>query len=326
MPRKRDGFVPLGDVVAGVELPDGRTLTPAAPGARHHFTRLDQIDQLVDASEADADLGFMARLLALCSLPRTNPGDRLQYVRRNGPYTLTITASTEGVQLPYGNIPRVLLAWVCTEAVRTQRRELVLGRSLYEFMQKLGMKDRSGGAHGERTRLKNQMRRLFRCGISLVYTDGARDASVSSYVADRTEFWWDTKRPDAPVLWDSTIRLGEEFFNEIIAHPVPIDLHILKAVKRSPLGLDLYLWLTYRTFALKAPLCLSWKQLYRQFGADPAKATERFTVRDFRKDSLRELKKIKMAWPDLHYQTVKGALLLSQSPPRIAPSQLRLVE
>ena len=326
MPRKRDGFVPLGDVVAGVELPDGRTLTPAAPGARHHFTRLDQIDQLVDASEADADLGFMARLLALCSLPRTNPGDRLQYVRRNGPYTLTITASTEGVQLPYGNIPRLLLAWVCTEAVRTQRRELVLGRSLYEFMQKLGMKDHSGGAHGERTRLKNQMRRLFRCGISLVYTDGARDASVSSYVADRTEFWWDTKRPDAPVLWDSTIRLGEEFFNEIIAHPVPIDLHILKAVKRSPLGLDLYLWLTYRTFALKAPLCLSWKQLYRQFGADPAKATDRFTVRDFRKDSLRELKKIKMAWPDLHYQTVKGALLLSQSPPRIAPSQLRLVE
>ena len=181
--------------------------------------------------------------------------------------------------LPYGNIPRVLLAWVCTEAVRTQRRDLVLGRSLYEFMRKIGMKDHSGGAHGERTRLKNQMRRLFRCWISLVYTDGARDASVSSYVADRTEFWWDTKRPDAPVLWDSTIRLGEEFFNEIIAHPVPIDLHILKAVKRSPLGLDLYLWLTYRTFALKAPLCLSWKQLYRQFGADPAKATERFTVR-----------------------------------------------
>ena len=107
MPRKRDGFVPLGDVVAGVELPDGRTLTP---GARHHFTRLDQIDQLVDASEADADLGFMARLLALCSLPRTNPGDRLQYVRRNGPYTLTITAlDRRGVKLPYGNIPACAL-------------------------------------------------------------------------------------------------------------------------------------------------------------------------------------------------------------------------
>ena len=31
-------------------------------------------------------------------------------------------------------------------------------------------------------------------------------------------------------------------------------------------------------------------------------------------------------WPDLHYQTVTGALLLSPSPPRIAPSQLRLGE
>ena len=35
----------------------------------------------------------MARLLALCSLPRTNQGDRLQYVRRNGPYTLVMTAT-----------------------------------------------------------------------------------------------------------------------------------------------------------------------------------------------------------------------------------------
>ena len=49
-------------------------------------------------------------------------------------------------------------------------------------------------------------------------------------------------------------------------------------------------------------------------------------MNDFRKDCLRELQKIKDAWPDLHYQTVKGALLLSPSPPRIAPSQLRLVE
>ena len=49
-------------------------------------------------------------------------------------------------------------------------------------------------------------------------------------------------------------------------------------------------------------------------------------VNDFRKDCLRELHKIKDAWPDLHYQTVKGALLLSPSPPRIAPASLRLVE
>ena len=111
----------------------------------------------------------------------------------------------------------------------------------------------------------------------------------------------------------------------IIAHPIPIDLHTLKALKRSPLGLDLYLWITYRTFRLKHPLTLSWRQLYRQFGADPAKAGEKFTVRNFRADCLRELKKIKRAWPGLHYHTVTGGLVLSPSAPRIPPAPLRLI-
>ena len=122
------------------------------------------------------------------------------------------------------------------------------------------------------------------------------------------------------------IELGEDFFNEIIRCPIPIDLNTLRAMKRSPLGLDLYLWLTYRTFGLKRPLRLTWPLLYRQFGVDSARAGDKLVVNDFRKDCLRELKKIKDAWPDLHYHTGTGALVLSPSPPRIAPSQLRLVE
>ena len=321
---KRGGGVPIGDVAGTLPgvVPHGRAMSAQT---RHHFTTLRQVNQLIEASEAEPDLGFMARLLALCSLPRTNPDDRTQYIRRNGPYTLGMSAGINN-KLPYGNIPRLLLAWVCTEAVRTQSRELVLGRSLYEFMHKLGMMDRSGGTHGERTRLKNQMRRLFSCSVSLIYADEQREDQVHSFVADRVKYWWDVSRPDAPVLWDSTIQLGEQFFNEIILHPVPLDLHTLRALKRSPLGLDLYLWLVYRTFSLKTPLCLSWRQLFKQFGADPAKAGDRNTVNDFRTKSLRELKKIKRAWPDLRYATVTGGLVISPSPPRIPPAQLRLIE
>ena len=203
----------------------------------------------------------------------------------------------------------------------TQRRELVLGRSLYEFMHKLGMEDRSGGRHGERARLKNQMTRLFRCSVQIIYTDGEHEVTVSSFLADRTEYWWNTKRPTAPVLWDSTIELGEKFFQEIIAHPIPLDLNTLRAMKRSSLGLDLYFWLVYRTFTLKAPLTLSWRQLYRQFGANPSAGT---STNGFRASCLRELKKIKNAWPDLHYKTVKSALVVAPSAPRIAPTQLQL--
>ena len=81
----------------------------------------------------------MARMMALCSLPRTNPGNRLQYKRVNGPYKLIHVRQAESTKLPYGNFPRLLLAWVCTEAVRTQSRELILGKSLSEFMRTLGV-------------------------------------------------------------------------------------------------------------------------------------------------------------------------------------------
>ena len=272
MPRKRDGFVPLGDVVAGVELPDGRALPrPSTPQARHHFTQLDQVTQLVSAREADPELGFMARLLALCSLPRTNPGNRLQYKRVNGPYTLVMFSSGE-TKLPYGTLPRLLLAWVCTEAVRTQHRELILGDSLSAFMRKLEIYNDGGALRG---RLQEQMRRLFNAHVQLIYKDAHGEASVNSLVADRTEFWWNTKRPDDRALWESKIQLGEQFFHEIIACPIPLDVNILKAMKRSALGLDLYLWLTYRTFGLTRPLRLSWPQIYRQFGADPARGAMR---------------------------------------------------
>ena len=35
----------------------------------------------------------MARLLALCSLPRTNPGNHLQYKRVNGPFKLIMSVT-----------------------------------------------------------------------------------------------------------------------------------------------------------------------------------------------------------------------------------------
>ena len=317
----RGGFVPVGDLT--LDLPDVQV--PARRDRRRqarHFTQLGQVAQLVSARESDPDLGFMARLLALCSLPRTDPKNRHEFKRANGPYTLYMVAGG-GNKLPYGTMPRLLLAWVCTEAVRTQSPELILGDSLSEFMRKVGIYSTSGDKH---TRLRNQMRRLFGCTVSLLYEDARGEATLNAPIARLTEYWWSERQPDARSLWESRIELGEDFFNEIIRYPIPIDLNTVRAMKRSPLGLDLYLWLTYRTFGLKRPLRLKWPVLYRQFGVDPAKADDTRTVDNFRTDCLRELKKIKDAWPDLHYQTVKGALLLSPSPPRIAPSQLRLVE
>ena len=96
MQRQRGELVPIGEAVAAFT---GSALALGPP--QRGFTVADQVHQLVGASEEDPDRGFMARTMALCSLPRSNPGNRLQYKRVNGPYTLYMTV-TGSNKLPYG--------------------------------------------------------------------------------------------------------------------------------------------------------------------------------------------------------------------------------
>lgn len=325
---KHDGLTHVAQILPGFD-----EVAPAQPErqtyqSRHHFTRVKQIDALATiAEDSNTDIGFMARLLTLCSLPRTDPGSRLQYKRSNGPYKLIMIAGGDN-KLPFGNLPRLLLAWVSTEAVRTQRRDLTLGNSLLSFMHQLGMYSNSGGSRSDRTRLKMQIDRLFNSHIQLIYEMPGHKITASSAVADRTELWWDYRNPAQDTLWQSTVRLGEAFFDEIIAHPIPLNMDILKNMRRSSLGLDLYMWLSYKTFSLysqsKKPERLSWQRLYRQFGADPAKAEDKYVIRDFREDVLREMKKLKLCWTKLDYGLSKGCLEIRPCPPSISSKTITL--
>ena len=120
MQRQRGELVPVAEVIADLDGPV-KAIREASPQARHHFTRFDQVNQLVGASEADPDLGFMARILALCSLPRTNPGNRLQYKRVNGPYQLYMIAGG-GNKLPFRVAPRIVRIYTLSLSLRTRLR------------------------------------------------------------------------------------------------------------------------------------------------------------------------------------------------------------
>ena len=75
---QRGELVPIGDALSGIGGPV-KSIREASPQARHHFTQADQVNQLVSANEANPERGFMARMMALCSLPRTNPGNQIRY-------------------------------------------------------------------------------------------------------------------------------------------------------------------------------------------------------------------------------------------------------
>jgi hypothetical protein len=320
------GLTSLSALLPGIL--DGISLAPppkpVTPQGRHHHTVGKQIEELLAIPQHSPEMGFMTRIMALCSLPRTDPGDRLQYVRETGPYSLVMIAGGKN-KLPYGNLPRLLLAWVCTEAVRTQSRQLQLGHSLAAFMRELGMLSDSGGSRADRTRLRNQIDRLFNAHVQLIYETPGRKRTISSTVADETDLWWDYKSPTQDTLWQSRISIGERLFEEIIAHPVPIDMRILKAMRRSSLGLDLYMWLSYKTFSLLTAdgaksQRLSWHQIYIQFGKDPV--ADKDTVQNFRKDAMRELKKLRLCWPTLDYKTPKGFLEIRGCMPSIPPKRI----
>ena len=285
------------------------------PRAVYHFTRRDQVNALVDARDSEPEIGFIMRLLALCTLPRTDPGECDRYVKTNGPWTLVMVASGTEPHLPYGTLPRLILAWICSEAVRTKSQTLTLGRSFSDFMRSLDLQTGGGGPRSDRRRLEIQMERLFRASVELSHRKENGVYRVADHITTASDLWWNLKRPGDPVLWNGTIELGSKFFKEVVDRPVPINMNVLKAMKRSSLGLDLYLWLTYKLFCLKQPQALEWVALHRQFAKNPS--TDPRILSGFRRDVLRELRKIRTAWPGFRFETPLGKLRLLPTPPQI---------
>jgi hypothetical protein len=235
-----------------------------------------------DAQEAGA-LGFMARAMVQATLPHKKVNGN-EFTRVNGTYTLSIMAPSV-VGLPYGTIPRLLLSWITTEAVKTRSRELELGESLSGFMRELDIVP-TGGRWGSITRLKDQTTRLFASTITAINTNGQGSAIRNRSIAEDADFWWDPKSPDQAGLWKSTVILTEPFYKEIIDRPVPIDMRGIKALKKSPMALDIYTWLTYRASYLKQPTVVPWAALAMQFGSNYK------YLRDFKVAFISELRKV----------------------------------
>jgi hypothetical protein len=262
----------------------------------------------VESAQDAGALGFMARAMVQATLPHKKVVGN-EFERRNGNYTLTLLAPSK-IGLPYGTVPRLLLAWLTTEAVKTQSRELELGDSLAGFMRELGMSP-TGGARGDITRLKDQARRLFSCTVSATFDDAKKHADMGYRLADKSVLWWEAKDPEQAGLWKSTVTLSEAFFSELVAHPIPVDLRALKALKKSPMALDTYCWLTYRASYAKRPSFIPWSVLAFQFGSEYTRQ------RDFKAAFLAELRKVVTVYGGVQVEATDEGLLVRPSLPHI---------
>jgi len=250
----------------------------------------------------------MARSMVMATLPHRKVEGN-EFIRQNGDFTLSLMSPTH-IGLPFGSIPRLLVAWVTTEAVRTKQRELILGDSLSEFMRALDLVP-TGGRWGTITRLKEQMARLFASSVTCSYADGKRFAFQSVQVVDRASLWWDPKTPEQSTLWQSAIVLGEHFFQEIIESPVAVDMRALKVLKQSPMALDIYTLLTYRMSYLRKSTVIPWDGIQQQLGSDYAQTPE--GLRNFKKKFIRALSMVHVVYPDANIDVTDTGLILKPS-------------
>lgn len=274
------------------------------------------------AKEAGA-LGYMARALVQATMPHKNPGKVEAWGRRNGKFSLVMQPgytvdknnTPKSIGLPYGTKPRLVMAFIASEAVKTRNKEIVLGRSLSEFMRQLDLTP-TGGRWGTIPVLREQMKRLFSSTISFYYDDESAEISGGFKIANKTILFWDSKSPNQTTLWESTVSLTQEFYDEIIERPVPVDLRALSALKSSSLALDIYCWLTYRMSYLKRSTEIPWELLATQFGSDYAE------TRDFKKNFIKQLRKVLVVYGAEINQGERG-LILKPNKPHISSAKIQ---
>ena len=268
-----------------------------------------------DAVTAGA-LGFLPRILVLTTLPHRRPESH-RFERVNGRHTLRVSAPRRA-GLPYGVYPRLLLAYLTTEAVRTKSPEIQLGATPNDLARKLGLSIISG-PRGTARRLENQLHRLLHMRLEWqTYLGLVPRSSGSAFVTPGGPLLrltpWRRLLPRRPT-WRSHIVLGQDFFEEISRSAVPVDLRAIRQLQRSPLAIDLYVWLTYRMSYLKKPTLIPWESLKAQFGADYARR------RDFRRKAVAHLSNVVRIYPAVRIGQTQSGLRLYPSPPHVLPSK-----
>jgi hypothetical protein len=302
------------EVLKKIEQP--KALTPA------------ELDSILreEADAKAAGVGYLARGLVQATMPHSKP-DNFYFERRNGNYTLSMMGHPR-IGLPYGIVPRMVMIWLSTEAVLKQEvikqsRELILGDSLSAFMQELGMAP-TGGKWGSITRLREQTHKLFTSAVSCLYMEKANFehsrivAETGFRIADEHQLFWDPKRPDQRGLFSNRVKLSEMFFKELLDSPVILNRNALKALPRSPMAIDIFVWLSYRMSYLHTKTTISWPMLQAQFGAEYKE------TRDFKANFLKRLKEVLAIYTAARVEVSETGLVLKPSStfvPKLPPAK-----
>jgi hypothetical protein len=289
--------------------------------ARLTLTRQQQ--RILDTSTAIRSdpperIEFLHTVQCQCGIPYKNPGDDVrEWDRKQGNASLRIEAGSAidprtgnftKLGLPYGEKPRLVLIHLATEAVRTGSPVVDVEESMTAFARSLGLE-----TNGQQLRsLKDQLARLASSTVRMGVVEEGRAVQVNTQFVAAFDLWF-PKQADQRVLWPSSVRLSEEYFQSLGKHAVPLDHRAVGILASSSMALDVYVWLAQRLHRVAAgkPQRITWAALNEQFGQGFAR------VRDFRRRFLQTLHHVQAAYPTAKLSADEVGVTLSHSPPPV---------
>jgi hypothetical protein len=213
------------------------------------------------------------------------------------------------IGVPYGSRARLIMLYLQSEALRTGRREVELGGSMREWLQRMGIPP--GGK--SYALIREQSERISRCRLSFnIYANSGKSMTLMQQNIVDQALFLDYRDTPQGTLFPETARLSEGFFAQLQQHPVPLEEAAIRAINNNSLALDIYAWLAYRLHALKSPTPIGWRALKGQFGSG-------FTRLDnFRTTFLTNLHLALAVYPKARVETHDDGLVLYNSPPPVS--------
>jgi hypothetical protein len=267
-------------------------------------------------ADDDAGIGFLYSGWCQAALPHRRLPDAKGWQITSEHVTLVVEpgmkpgpVSPEPIGVPYGSRARLIMLYLQSEALRTGSRQVQLGRSMREWLHRMGIPP--GGK--SIMAIRDQAERISRCRLSLnIRTGRERSDLINQNIVDRAIFL-DPGDTDQGNLFLETAQLSEIFFAELQRHPVPLEDAAIRAISNNSLALDLYAWLAYRLHALKQPTPVSWSALKGQFGGGF------HTTKHFRPAFLDNLRLALAVYREAKVEVTERGVDLHPSKPPVAP-------
>jgi len=269
-------------------------------------------------AEDDDSIGVTYSGFCQSGLPHKRLPNPCDWVRQTERLTLMIepgklirpgTSDTEFIGVPYGSRARLILLYLQTQALRTRCREVELGRSMRDWLRRMGI------AQGGKSirEVREQATRLSICRLTFFYphSSGGTGFSSQRIVDDGVLFIEPDSDDRQEQLFVETVRLSQSFYDALCKHPVPLWEPAIRQIQNNSMALDLYVWLAYRLHVLTRPTTIHWPRLHEQFGSG-FKA-----LRQFKPTFTDNLKLALTVYPEAVVEVEADGLRLIPSPPPV---------